>query len=738
MSVSKYVTSHWTLNSAPIDSKQYNSTPFNFVETPELSEQDLQAGNDCGQEFVEERTSRSLEQHGVATEIHQESRRNVVQRTSTPSPRRGPMKAASMARFRHDDSQIQFAAIESSPSCTEAMESQFLTARQREIKDRQHQEAAAMFPDIRSSSRPKPRESVTNLPRLYLGANRDTTNRNLVEEIVSPTLPAPSDISNTFLGSSPTPSSSAKRSSRIFYEDGPPSSPPLLASHGTKENKLVSTPQDLLDRVSNILATTDMEHENAAMEEGESGGFAHFAALEKSRTNTKALEKHEFTLHDALIEDVHTSPNFKNVDKHQWNPDGKDATNPRVPSPAQKRMEQNGPAMPSDIITDLKSPGSVFPPYNFAEAIESNYHNISVNSDDEVSAQIANDMERALSQAAESSKVSSPLETRGQTESTKRKWLSMSPEPSTKRRCSPRLSGLVEIGDQKEIHRTEEEEMLECIVVSSPNIQAEADGVDDQCLDTHTSITRGQFRVGKRTVIRKKGRPRKIVRDAVADYEPEMSINCSDEVQRTSMVPEPACPAHVESDSVHDACGASSSALYNSDQSRFDVGWQAVQTTSGDTTTEQPVQEVEAITTALHNDMGVEEQPKPPGSRNDTADETSLNKDAGGLPVYHNLLLNPSNEARTSPSSPDLQRTKPSGKPDLGESGTNMDPPNKTVEIFVDHEGRSKATSILKNLRMLLAEAREAVLQPPEGREIMAAWMDVGRELMQAERRGAS
>ncbi|KAI0544264.1 Rap1-interacting factor 1 N terminal-domain-containing protein [Xylaria curta] len=55
------------------------------------------------------------------------------------------------SRLRHDDSQIQFAAIEDSSPSNRAVESQVLTDRQKEIRERQL-ENAALFPSIQSSS----------------------------------------------------------------------------------------------------------------------------------------------------------------------------------------------------------------------------------------------------------------------------------------------------------------------------------------------------------------------------------------------------------------------------------------------------------------------------------------------------------------------------------------------------------------------------------------------------------
>ncbi|KAJ1327917.1 Rap1-interacting factor 1 N terminal [Microdochium nivale] len=73
---------------------------------------------------------------------------------STVTPRRTLRnrsgKRDSTARLRHDDSQIRFAAIESS-SPSHTVELQHLTERQREVRERQR-DASALFPDLRSSA----------------------------------------------------------------------------------------------------------------------------------------------------------------------------------------------------------------------------------------------------------------------------------------------------------------------------------------------------------------------------------------------------------------------------------------------------------------------------------------------------------------------------------------------------------------------------------------------------------
>ncbi|KAK7748341.1 hypothetical protein SLS62_008709 [Diatrype stigma] len=69
---------------------------------------------------------------------------------TTPDPvRPKSAKQSSTPRLRHDDSQIQFAAIQSSPAHS-ALDSQHFTDRQKEVRERQR-ETAVLFPEIRSS-----------------------------------------------------------------------------------------------------------------------------------------------------------------------------------------------------------------------------------------------------------------------------------------------------------------------------------------------------------------------------------------------------------------------------------------------------------------------------------------------------------------------------------------------------------------------------------------------------------
>ena len=76
--------------------------------------------------------------------------------------RRATTASTPKARLRHDDSQVRFVAVESSPLLGSEAESQALTERQKEVKERQQNEAATMFRDLRSSPicRTRPRSSA--------------------------------------------------------------------------------------------------------------------------------------------------------------------------------------------------------------------------------------------------------------------------------------------------------------------------------------------------------------------------------------------------------------------------------------------------------------------------------------------------------------------------------------------------------------------------------------------------
>lgn len=141
-----------------------------------------------------------------------------------PSPKTTPK---ARARPRHDDSQMHFAVIESSPFVPEAVDSQLLTNHQKEVRERQQFEAGVMFPDLRTTPKIRIREQDDILPTLILrGAQTSQSESNPVDNCTA--LPAADDISDHVFESSPTPRSSMRRNSgHRPWSSGDPSSTPI-------------------------------------------------------------------------------------------------------------------------------------------------------------------------------------------------------------------------------------------------------------------------------------------------------------------------------------------------------------------------------------------------------------------------------------------------------------------------------------------------------------------------------
>ncbi|KZF26166.1 hypothetical protein L228DRAFT_257648 [Xylona heveae TC161] len=134
---------------------------------------------------------------------------SVQTRSRTLSKGGNSETPASKRRLRHDDSQVDFTPVESSPVPTKSTDSQLLTSRQREVRERQAAETA-MFPDFRSGSpAPGSQKKKNGGRRLSLSSQFSTSNQHPLQADdgqMTPTLPPPSDsVANDFLASSPTP-----------------------------------------------------------------------------------------------------------------------------------------------------------------------------------------------------------------------------------------------------------------------------------------------------------------------------------------------------------------------------------------------------------------------------------------------------------------------------------------------------------------------------------------------------
>ena len=139
-------------------------------------------------------------------------------------------------RLRHDDSQIQFAAIQSSSPISPAFDSQLLTARQKEVRERQNKETSAMFSDIRSS--PKTRPFQTRDQESAPGVlDRSRVNLPTSPKSNPPVVPHSAPI-EPLLSSSPTPCTR-----RTANEKAAPAAIPAVdANHHGEDSSLEDIP----------------------------------------------------------------------------------------------------------------------------------------------------------------------------------------------------------------------------------------------------------------------------------------------------------------------------------------------------------------------------------------------------------------------------------------------------------------------------------------------------------------
>lgn len=159
------------------------------------------------------RSPRSLQQSPtVQMEASEIAPRKRVREETPEVGSRKACKRTGKASLRHDDSQIQFAPIESSPLAEQVLDSQVLTERQKEVRERQHAEAAAMFADIRSSPRQKASsadlEGENDHQKSSVLAMMDEGDSQDEELPATPTLGTADE--DDFITSSPTPTRSAR------------------------------------------------------------------------------------------------------------------------------------------------------------------------------------------------------------------------------------------------------------------------------------------------------------------------------------------------------------------------------------------------------------------------------------------------------------------------------------------------------------------------------------------------
>lgn len=294
---------------------------------------------------------------------------NIAQ--ESPLKARHGVNTTPKARLRHNDSQIRFAAIDSSPLAPEQADSQVMTERQKQVKERQGLEAA-MFPEIRPSPKSAFRSAEYSLPKLNFKPNHGPILKAVLDEQISPMFP-PDILMNDFLGSSPTPASSKKRTNGIESIDGPPSSPPLIAANlEANHHAFASVSHDLQgpsiakaqDLVPNRSPNEDEADAERRSDTGKDSG-----AIDESASPNNHLET-------SLVPTAATNQTGDHI-----------TSNDDVIVDAPFEATENVPAILQDNDIDMVN-----------KSVPIGGPSELVSEDDQVTAQLINEMERASSQ----------------------------------------------------------------------------------------------------------------------------------------------------------------------------------------------------------------------------------------------------------------------------------------------------------------------------------------------------
>lgn len=195
-----------------------------------------------------------------------------------------PIRAVRHPRLRHDDSQVHFEPIESSPLPEEEPESQFLTTRQKEVRDRQRTEPAVVFPDLKSS----PTARARSVSQMDCEFARKVASQ--VERPSTPTLPANQDQGEQEVTASPTPR--ARHIALQITDMEVPSSPPSMVGNNDRQEITSSPPQAVPEDAREGITLAIVQTEEAACQDAmEVDGVA---VLEAGRIQSAAVvENHE-------------------------------------------------------------------------------------------------------------------------------------------------------------------------------------------------------------------------------------------------------------------------------------------------------------------------------------------------------------------------------------------------------------------------------------------------------------
>jgi hypothetical protein len=477
---------------------------------------------------------------------------SVLSRAASSSPqqqkpvarRQAALKAAPKSKLRHEDSQVDFTAVESSSPV--AMESQLLTEHQREVKSRQQFETAPLYPEFSSSPGPRRRASKSGLPLLDFSSQQAVMDTGYA----TPTLHDDHGPMDEYITSSPTPKAAEKLqpsaventdvdASAFEAEDTDiPSSPPEIADE---------TVYDGTTELENLQTTEDQEMSDVRFDTVPED-FSTIVPQEESRVDdSRALPEEAATVEQAVSAPTGTHLSIKRLAQNpesavssdvftdarsEFNPettvknDAKDGDEVAEKVPEEQDALESDDSSPIPFTDSLseqlqqepkssaevpqsKAPEAVATPGDISRVMDS-FVATNTSDDNDESASVQQEIHTSPptkpnpASSASKRKREEPQETRA---SAKRRKSSASPFRRIVTRTISYLTGSQVAKDDDD---DEDEEIQDCIVVGSQrDDEEEEEGSQSEAAEQTPIPESAPASVAPSTSKRARGRPRK-------------------------------------------------------------------------------------------------------------------------------------------------------------------------------------------------------------------------------------
>ena len=232
------------------------------------------------------------------------------QQQNSVTKRQPTAKSVSKSKLRHEDSQVEFTAVESSSPV--AMESQLLTEHQREVKSRQQFETASLYPEFSSSPGPRRRASKSGLPLLDFSSQQAVMDTGYA----TPTLNDDHGPMDEYITSSPTPKA-AEKEQQSAVENTDMDEPAFEA----EDNNIPSSPPEMADEtvydgtteLENLHPTEQQEVSEARFEPVPED-FSTIVPQEESRVDdSRPLPEQATTVEQVAIVPTDKNPSIKRL-----------------------------------------------------------------------------------------------------------------------------------------------------------------------------------------------------------------------------------------------------------------------------------------------------------------------------------------------------------------------------------------------------------------------------------------